>query len=91
MYVIICLFTTLLTHKVKSIKLGMATYFDHGSHPQAIQLSQKCKHYSCTTLLYSFFEILTACVKLPRVSAHIQGPPKKCIHTLTKENSALYN
>ena len=22
---------------------------------------------------------------------HIQGPPKKCIHTLTKENSMLYN
>ena len=22
---------------------------------------------------------------------YIQGPPKKCIHTLTKENSALYN
>ena len=22
---------------------------------------------------------------------HIQGPPKKCIHTLTKENSTLYN
>ena len=21
---------------------------------------------------------------------HIQGPPKKCIHTLTKENSTLY-
>jgi len=21
----------------------------------------------------------------------IQGPPKKCIHTLTKENSTLYN
>ena len=23
--------------------------------------------------------------------AHIQGPSKKCIHTLTKENSTLYN
>jgi len=22
---------------------------------------------------------------------YIQGPPKKCIHTLTKENSSLYN
>ena len=22
---------------------------------------------------------------------YIQGPPKKCIHTLTKENSKLYN
>ena len=22
---------------------------------------------------------------------HVQGPPKKCIHTLTKENSTLYN
>ena len=22
---------------------------------------------------------------------YIQGPPKKCIHTLTKENSTLYN
>jgi len=27
-------------------------------------------------------------VKLCR---YIQGPPKKCIHTLTKENSMLYN
>ena len=71
MYVIICLFTTLLTHKVNSIKLGMATYFDRGSHPQAIQLSQKCKRYSCTTLLYNFIEILAACIKLPCVSPHI--------------------
>ena len=23
--------------------------------------------------------------------AQIQGPPKKCVHTLTKENSTLYN
>ena len=22
--------------------------------------------------------------------SHIQGPPKKCIHTLTKENSMFY-
>ena len=22
---------------------------------------------------------------------YIQGPPKECIHTLTKENSTLYN
>jgi hypothetical protein len=24
------------------------------------------------------------------ITIHIQGPPKKCIHTLTKENSMLY-
>jgi len=24
-------------------------------------------------------------------NGYIQGPPKKCIHTLTKENSSLYN
>jgi hypothetical protein len=35
-------------------------WFDHGSHPQAIQLSQKCKSYRCITLLYHFIEILAA-------------------------------
>jgi len=25
------------------------------------------------------------------VCVYTQGPPKKCIHTLTKENSTLYN
>ena len=27
----------------------------------------------------------------PSESLYIQDPPKKCIHTLTKENSTLYN
>ena len=26
-----------------------------------------------------------------QLSSEIQGPPKQCIHTLTKENSMLYN
>jgi hypothetical protein len=26
-----------------------------------------------------------------KYKVNIQGPPKKCIHTLTKENSTLYN
>ena len=25
------------------------------------------------------------------IYVYVQGPPKKCIHTLTKENSTLYN
>jgi len=63
--------TTLLTRKVNSITLGMATCFDRGSHPQAIQLSQKCKSYRCTTLLYHLIEIVAARVKWPCVSAQI--------------------
>jgi hypothetical protein len=42
--------------------------------------------------LHSSYTCLYITVKQPQyIYTHTQGPPKKCIHILTKENSTLYN
>ena len=45
----------------------------------------KHTHTHTHTHIYIYIYIYT------HTHTHTQGPPKKCIHNLTKENSMLYN
>jgi len=42
------------------------------------------------TVFTSGIKIVFVMYEICGVNLHVQGLPKKCIHTLTKENSMLY-
>jgi len=48
---------------------------------------QRSKMFSCKIWNYILINLMVMDLLH---TGHTQGPPKKCIHTLTKENSMLY-
>ena len=51
-----------------------------------LPLATVAQYFYRNTFICNFFK-----TTFPLCIINIQGPPNKCIHTLTKENSMLYN